>query len=93
MAQVATRTVVRDPGEMGRRIRIIRADLDWKLRDLARETGISYATWSRYEKGERFPSYEALLALADAIGTDTDALLGYWPSRAWSKRNPKPAAA
>lgn len=94
MATVAERITVRDPKEMGRRIRIIRADLDWKLRDLARETGVSTATWSRYENGERMPGVRTLQRLADVIGAELDDLLGYWPSRVWpNMHDPKGLAA
>jgi transcriptional regulator with XRE-family HTH domain len=89
----AGNTLLRDAKEMGRRIRIIRADMDWTLRDLAKATGVSYASWSRYEAGDRFPPFETIVALADAIDTSADAILGPWPTRAWSKRPPPTARA
>jgi transcriptional regulator with XRE-family HTH domain len=88
-----TRTAVRDPKEMGRRIRIVRADMDWTLRELADATGVGHASWSRYENGERMPPVEALNRLCAAIGAELDDLLGSWPSRAWSKPAAKQTAA
>lgn len=82
-----------DVVEMARRVRLIRAEFDWSMRDLAAATGVSTATWSRIENGHKFPSDRQRERLADAAGMTTAELVGYWPSRVWPNREPKRAAA
>ena len=62
--------------ELGNRIRQLRAERGWSQRELARRVGVSSkSVISYYELGERFPSYEVLIKLANVFGVTTDYLL------------------
>ena len=62
--------------KLGERIRKLRTERGWSQRDLARRASIaSKSVISYYELGERFPTYETLLRLADVFGVSTDYLL------------------
>ena len=62
--------------QLGERIRKLRSDRGWSQRELARRASIaSKSVISYYELGERFPTYETLLRLADTFGVTTDYLL------------------
>lgn len=45
-------------------------------KDIYTRCKISRVAYYRYENGERYPSYEALLALADFFGVSLDYLVG-----------------
>lgn len=55
----------------GRQIRAARALVDWTIRDLARESGIHFATLSRAEQSEGTPSMRT-----DTLGAIQAALEG-----------------
>ncbi len=62
--------------ELGRRIWQLRTERNWSQRELARRIGASSKSMiSYYELGERFPSYETLLRIADVFSVSTDFLL------------------
>ena len=62
--------------EIGCRIRDLRLARGWSQSDLARRTGLaSRSVVSFYELGDRYPSYETLLRLADVFDVTTDYLL------------------
>ena len=62
--------------ELGSRIRELRRSRGWSQLDLARRAGLaSKSVISYYELGDRYPSYETLLRLADVFGVSTDFLL------------------
>lgn len=44
--------------------------------ELQMKTGIDQALLSKYERGERLPTVENLMALADYFGTTMDYLMG-----------------
>lgn len=62
--------------EVGPRLKRIRSIRGVSLADLADSTGISKSTLSRLETGQRKPSLELLLPLAQAYGVPLDELVG-----------------
>ena len=61
--------------EIGLRIRALRKDRKWSQRLLADKLHINKSVISYYELGERFPSYDVLLNIADIFHVTTDYLL------------------
>ncbi len=45
-------------------------------KDISTDSNINLRTYQRYEKGERVPPADALLAIADYFDVSTDYLLG-----------------
>jgi transcriptional regulator with XRE-family HTH domain len=62
--------------DVGPRLKRIRSLRGVSLSDLADSTGISKSTLSRLETGQRRPSLELLLPLAQAYGVPLDELVG-----------------
>jgi transcriptional regulator with XRE-family HTH domain len=62
--------------EVGPRLRRVRAQRGLTLTDLAAATGISKSTLSRLESGERKPSLELLLPIAQVFQLPLDDLVG-----------------
>jgi transcriptional regulator with XRE-family HTH domain len=62
--------------DVGPRLKRIRSMRGVSLTDLADSTGISKSTLSRLETGQRRPSLELLLPLAEAYGVPLDELVG-----------------
>jgi DNA-binding NtrC family response regulator len=52
---------------LGHRIRLLRAERDWSLKDLAAQTRLSVSQISSIERGANLPSVESLLAIARAF--------------------------
>lgn len=52
---------------LGHRIKILRVEHDWSLRDLAGTTKLSVSQISAIERGAHLPSMESLLAIAKAF--------------------------
>jgi DNA-binding XRE family transcriptional regulator len=65
---------------VGPGLRALRQRKDITLTDLAAETGISVSTLSRLESGQRKPTLELLLPLAQAYGVPLDELVGAPPT-------------
>ncbi|MGX1364820.1 transcriptional regulator with XRE-family HTH domain [Streptomyces canus] len=63
-------------GEVGPRLKRIRAQREISLAELADATGISKSTLSRLETGQRKPNLELLLPLAHVYGVPLDELVG-----------------
>jgi transcriptional regulator with XRE-family HTH domain len=61
---------------VGPRLRALRQQRDMTLTDLAARTGISVSTLSRLEAGQRRPSLELLLPIAQTYGAPVDELIG-----------------
>src|SRR3954465_2381842 len=61
---------------VGPRLRKVREERGVTLTDIAERTGISKSTLSRLENGQRRPSLELLLPLAQASRVPLDALVG-----------------
>ena len=62
--------------QVGARLREVRARRGRTLTDVAGQTGISKSTLSRLESGQRRPSLELLLPLAEAYQVPLDDLVG-----------------
>ena len=62
--------------QVGPRLRAVRAHRGRTLTDVAEQTGISKSTLSRLESGQRRPSLELLLPLAEAYRVPLDDLVG-----------------
>jgi DNA-binding NtrC family response regulator len=61
--------------ELGRQIRLARAEAGWTLRDLSDNAGISVSQLSSIERGAHLPSIESLVAIAAALGHKPSAWL------------------
>lgn len=61
---------------MGQRLRGLLAERKMSQADLARAAGLTCSAISRYALGERVHRAETLLAIARALGTSVDYLLG-----------------
>jgi len=62
--------------EVGPRLKAVRTQRDVTLTQLAAATGISKSTLSRLESGQRKPSLELLLPIAEAFRVPLDELVG-----------------
>lgn len=68
--------------ELGRRLRVAREQAGLKQDDIARALGLSRASVSQIEGGDRFPNSLQLSRIADLVGEEISALLdpqGYQP--------------
>lgn len=62
--------------DIGTRIRILRENADLTQLVLAKNLKISNSTLSMYERGERIPSDDIKIAIADYFNVSIDYLLG-----------------
>lgn len=60
---------------LGHRVRMLRAERDWSLKDLAEAAKISVSQLSSIERGTNLPSMESLLAIAKAFDAKPSELL------------------
>jgi DNA-binding NtrC family response regulator len=60
---------------LGHRVRMLRAERDWSLKDLAEAARISVSQLSSIERGANLPSIESLLAIARAFDAKPSELL------------------
>lgn len=60
---------------LGHRIRMLRAERDWSLKDLAAATRLSVSQISSIERGANLPSIESLLAIASAFDRKPSEIL------------------
>jgi len=65
---------------VGSRLRTLRQQREMTLSSLSAATGISVSTLSRLESGQRRPTLELLLPLAQAHGASIDELVGAPPT-------------
>src|SRR3954447_9416431 len=65
---------------VGPRLRALRRERGATLAQLSETTGISLSTLSRLESGQRKPTLELLLPLAQAHGVQLDELVGAPPT-------------
>ena len=61
--------------QVGLRIRELRTERGWSQKALADRLQINKSVISYYELGERYPTYDVLLSLADIFHVTTDFLL------------------
>jgi len=57
-------------------LKAMREHKDWTQKELAEKLGMSVASIVAYEQGQKKPSYDALLAIADILGASLDRLCG-----------------
>ena len=67
--------------QLGIRIRALRSERQWSQKTLAEKLRINKSVISYYELGERFPTYDVLLDLAEVFHVSTDYLLKGGPDR------------
>jgi DNA-binding NtrC family response regulator len=60
---------------LGQRIKMLRVERDWSLKDLAAATRLSISLISSIERGANLPSMESLLAIARAFGKKPSEIL------------------
>lgn len=63
-----------DPDALGKRIEKLRRNRQWNQMDLAKKAGVSQATVSQVERGDRTPGLEAVGALAKALEVTVEFL-------------------
>lgn len=61
--------------KLGHRIRLLRAEHNWSLKDLAQSSRLSVSQISSIERGANLPSIESLLAIARAFNKKPSELL------------------
>jgi DNA-binding NtrC family response regulator len=61
--------------KLGHRIRLMRAERDWSLKELAGASRLSVSQISSIERGANLPSMESLLAIARAFGGKPSEIL------------------
>lgn len=61
---------------LGHRIKILRVERDWSLKDLAATTKLSVSQISSIERGANLPSMESLLAICSAFDKKPSEILG-----------------
>jgi ribosome-binding protein aMBF1 (putative translation factor) len=60
---------------LGHRIKVLRVERDWSLKDLAASTKLSVSQISAIERGTHLPSMESLLAISRAFDKKPSELL------------------
>jgi len=60
---------------LGHRIKLLRVERDWSLKDLAATTKLSVSQISSIERGANLPSIESLLAICHAFGRKPSEIL------------------
>lgn len=60
----------------GEKLKLIRNERNMSQNDLAEKANISRVSIGNYERGDRVPTSDVLLKLANALGVSTDKLLG-----------------
>ena len=61
--------------QLGRRIKVLRVEREWSLKELAKHSGISVSQLSSIERGTHMPSMESLLLLCAALDQKPSELL------------------
>lgn len=61
--------------KLGQRIRVLRAERGWSLKELAAATRLSVSQISSIERGANLPSMESLLAISRAFGLKPSQIL------------------
>jgi len=62
---------------LNRRIKELMKEQSMTQKELARRSGLTEASVSKYLSGARKPQLEAIIALAKTLNTDADYLLGF----------------
>jgi len=72
---LGTRPQDRLRAELGRQIRLARAEKGWTLKELGEHAGVSVSQLSSIERGAHLPSLESLLTIAQALDAAPSAWL------------------
>lgn len=62
------------------RLKTLREQKGLTRKEVSEAVGLESSTYGKYEKGQRQPSYQILLALAEFYNVSVDYLTGYSPS-------------
>ena len=62
--------------KLGHRVKMLRVERDWSLKDLAAATRLSVSQISSIERGTNLPSIESLLAISKAFEKKPSEALG-----------------
>lgn len=76
---------------IGERMRRLRLERGWQIKDLAKASGLDRAQVSKYEIGRYRPTGDALIQLADALEVTLDYLMRGEESP-HPRRGPEPVA-
>jgi transcriptional regulator with XRE-family HTH domain len=68
--------VTKMPKNIGEKIKDLRNEKDWSLRELENRTGINYSVLSRIESGKRPLTDQEVIIFADLFDVSSDFLLG-----------------
>ncbi len=63
------------------RLKTLREQKGLTRKEVSEAVGLESSTYGKYEKGQRQPSYQILLALAEFYNVSVDYLTGYSPSK------------
>jgi len=72
--------------QLAGRLRKLRADTGFTLRELSRKVHVSDSSLSRYFAGQALPSWEVVQALADLAGADQGELRQHWESATQARK-------
>jgi transcriptional regulator with XRE-family HTH domain len=67
--------------ELGRRLKALRKQNNWRLADVSQRTGLAVSTLSKVENGRMSLTYDKLLQLAKGLSLDFADFFGSAPSR------------
>ncbi|KEK12994.1 hypothetical protein EP18_03780 [Lysinibacillus sphaericus] len=70
----------------GKRLRLLRNENNLTLRELEKQTGITYSALGKYERDERQPDFDTLEKLADHFDVSIDWLLARTDLRTYDER-------
>lgn len=66
---------------LGKRIKMLRGELDLSREELAEKLGLTYWALSKYENDDRMPDKDTLLLIADFFNVTLDFLFGRTDNR------------
>jgi len=79
-------------GLLAKKLRVLRAERGWKLKDVEARSGVAHETLSRIESGQRRPMDSTLAKLARAYGVPLDELIAIEDEPAPKKEAPQGSA-
>lgn len=74
------------------RLKFLREERNWNMKEAAEQLGIPYTTYISYEKGEREPNSEMLIKLSDFFNVSVDYLIGNSPDSPAFNLRPVPSS-
>lgn len=61
--------------QLGSKLRALRFERGWSIRDAAQHTGVAAGTWSRIENNKMAPTYPVLIRMMENLGIDWNQLM------------------